>query len=56
MKSKADILAHISTLLDKKDCVVRIQREMTPAQINERVTDAYVLGKKVTIIIAATDK
>jgi hypothetical protein len=57
--TKAELLKKISDLLDLEDCSVRIQREMSHeqfVQLQKRDTDAFVIGKRVTIIVVGTTK
>lgn len=53
-KNKQEILKQVAELLDAKDCVVRVQREMTPEQTNAAPSDNFIVGKRVTIIVVGT--
>lgn len=56
MKNKGEILTKINELLDAPDCVVRVQRELTPSQQQKNEKNVYVTGKRVTIIIVGSVK
>lgn len=57
MKSKSEILETVTKLLNAPDCVVRVQRELTPdihSPSHPPDPDKFVIGKRVTIIIVGT--
>lgn len=57
-QSKKEILKAVSDLLDQKDCVVRLQRELVPdpATKHDEQYESFKTSDKVTFIIVATKK